>query len=91
MDDNSIFGLRKPLPRCKHLKIYRQKFGYNHHIFFGEADESGCDIYHYSISLLPLLKMCPPAQIKKERLEYSSYMENKEIMKLFGITETELL
>lgn len=84
MDDNSIFGLRKPLPRCKHLKIYRRKFGYNHHIFVGEADESGCDIYHYSISLLPLLKMCSPAQIKKERLEYSSYMENKEIMKLFN-------
>lgn len=84
MDDNSIFGLRKPLPRCKHLKIYRRKFGYNHHIFVGEADESGCDIYHYSISLLPLLKMCPPAQIKKERLEYSSYTENKDIMKLFN-------
>lgn len=83
MDDNSIFGLRKPLPRCKHLKIYRRKFGYNHHIFVGESDESGCDIYHYSISLLPLLKICPPAQIKKERLEYSSYMENKNIIKLF--------
>lgn len=84
MDDNSIFGLRKPLPRCKHLRIYRRKFGYSHHIFVGEADVSGCDIYHYSISLLPLLKMCPPAQIKKERLEYSSYMENKDIMKIFN-------
>lgn len=84
MDDNNIFGLRKPLPRCKHLKIYRRKFGYNHHIFVGEADESGCDIYHYSISLLPLLKMCPPARIKKEKPEYSSYMENKNIIKLFN-------
>lgn len=84
MDDKSIFGLRKTFQRCKHFKIYRRKFGYNHHIFVGEADVSGCDIYHYSISLLPLLKMCPPAQIKKERLEYSSYMENKDIMKIFN-------
>lgn len=84
MEIKSIQCLRNRLRRCRHLTVYRKLLGYNHHVFVGNVNQSGCDIYHCKFALAPCLKLYFPAQVTKERLEYSSYSQNREIQKIFN-------
>lgn len=84
MEIKSVQCLRNRLRRCRHLTVYRELLGYNHHVFVGNVNQSGCDIYHYKFALAPCLKLSFPAQVTKERLEYSSYSQNREIQKIFN-------
>lgn len=84
MEITSIQDLRNHLRRCRHLTVYRELLGYNHHVFVGNANQSGCDIYHYKLALEPCLTFFFPAQVTKERLDYSSYSNNREIKKIFN-------
>lgn len=84
MEIKDVLGLKHHLRRCSQLTIHRKKYGYNHHVFIGNVDHFGFDIYHYKIVLEPWWKLYLPAQVTKARLNYSSYSDDKEIKKIFN-------
>lgn len=83
MKIDSIRSLKDNLRPCRALKIYRPTFGYYHWVFIGNADQSGCDCYHYSGNVKPFLTFCTPGMITKSRINYSSYKESKKIKRIF--------
>lgn len=84
MEIKDVLGLKHHLRPCSQLKIHRRKYHYSHHVFIGSVDQFGCDIYQYKFVLKPWWKFYSPAQVTKERLDYSSYWDNKEIRKIFN-------
>lgn len=84
MEIKDVLGLKQHLRRCSQLKIHRKKYGYNHHVFIGNVDHFGFDIYHYKFVLKPWWKLYSPVQVTKARLNYSSYSDDKEIKKIFN-------
>lgn len=81
--------LKREIRPCRELVIQR-KLGYTHHVFVGEIDEFGCNIYQYSCSLESVLLYKPPGKITKTKL----YFENRscaEILHCYFDTEGKLL
>lgn len=72
MNINNIQELKNNLRRCREITIYRPRQNYYHHIFVGDANDFGCNLYHYKCNIASFW-FRPPAQIKKERLVYASY------------------
>lgn len=68
----SMTQLKREFRPCRELVIQR-KLGYTHHIFVGEVDEFGCNIYHYSCNLESAILYKPPGKITKTKL----YFENR--------------
>lgn len=72
---------------CRELIIPRKSYIYNHHVFVGEANESGCDLYHYASRNELLFNICPPGKIMKVRLNYQTYDTSSDILKIINFPE----
>uniref|UniRef100_K1Q7I4 Uncharacterized protein n=1 Tax=Magallana gigas TaxID=29159 RepID=K1Q7I4_MAGGI len=77
-----IIQFKREIQRCRELAIPR-KLGYTYHVFVGEVDYDGCDLYHITFALLPAFKLNFPGKIKKVRLNYATYEKCTEIHKIF--------
>lgn len=86
MNIYSIEDLKKYLRRCREITIYRPQLNYYHHIFVGDVNEFGCNLYHYKGNIASFW-FRPPAQIKKERLVFASYNDDIEEKKIFDFNK----
>lgn len=68
----SINQLKQEIRPCREIAIQRMA-GYKHHVFVGNVDEYGCDLYHYSCTLESALDYTTLGKIKRRTL----YFENK--------------
>lgn len=89
----NITDFKKEIRRCRELKIPRQmfNFSYTHHVFVGEVDDDGCDLYHSTIALLPAFKLNSPGKITKVRLDYTKYKTCKEVRKIFNFDNGDVV
>lgn len=74
----SIKQLKQEVRPCREIVI--QRIGYKHHVFVGNVDEYGCDLYHYSCNLESALEYNGLGKITRIKL----YFENRyceEILK----------
>lgn len=85
-----INQFKREIRRCRELAI-RRKLGYTHHVFVGEVDDDGCDLYHYAFALQPLWKFNSPCKITKIRLNYDRYETCKEIHKIFNFDNGDVV
>lgn len=77
----NIDQFKQDIECCREVRIFRP-WGYYHHVFVGDVDKNGCDIYHYASSLF--FKGFPPAKIIKVRLHYETYDTCSEILAIFN-------
>lgn len=61
---------------CRELAILRPFFGYTHHVFIGEVDETGCYIYHYTASFKSDHSI---GKVAKVRLDYENHQRVRRI------------
>lgn len=61
--------LKQEIRPCRELAIQR-KLGYTHHVFVGEVDEFGCNIYQYSCNLESAIRYKPPGKITMTKLNF---------------------
>lgn len=81
--------LKREIRPCRELAIQR-KLGYTHHVFVGEMDEFGCNIYQYSCNLESAIHYKPPGKITMAKL----YFEDRscaEILHYYFDKEDKLL
>lgn len=67
----SMTQLKREIRPCRELVIQR-KLGYTHHVFVGEVDELGCNIYQYSCNLESAILYKPPGKITKKKLDFEN-------------------
>lgn len=80
----NIGEFQQNIRSCIELRILRSNLSYYHHLFVGDVDTDGCDLYHYKgKSSLPFVSF-PPAQITKVRLQYVTYGSCSEILSIFN-------
>lgn len=65
----SMTQLKREIRPCRELAIQR-KLGYTHHVFVGEIDEFGCNIYQYSCNLESAIHYKPPGKITMTKLYF---------------------
>lgn len=73
----SMTQLKREIRPCRELVIQRE-LGYTHHVFVGEVDEFGCNIYQYSCNLESAILYKPPGKITKTTLDF----ENRSCAKI---------
>lgn len=61
---------------CRELEILRPFFGYTHHVFIGEVDEKGCNIYHYTAYFKSDHSI---GKVAKVRLDYENHQRVRRI------------
>lgn len=85
--------LKEKIRRCRELKIPRKNlnFSYTHHVFVGEVDDDGCDLYHYAPAFIPVFKLNSPGKITKVRLDYTKYKTCKEVRKIFDFDNGDVV
>lgn len=74
----NINQLKQEVRPCREIVI--QRFGYKHHVFVGNVDEYGCDLYHYSCDFESAIEYNGLGKITRIKL----YFENRsceEILK----------
>lgn len=87
----SIDQFKLEIRCCIELAIQRRKFGYTHHVFIGDVDDYGCDLYHYAFSVIPAFKFNSPGKITKVRLNYERYRACAEILSIFNFDNGDVV
>lgn len=87
----SIDQFKLEIRCCIELAIQRRKFGYTHHVFIGNVDDYGCDLYHYAFSVIPAFKFNSPGKITKVRLNYERYRACAEILSIFNFDNGDVV
>lgn len=80
----NIDEFQQNIRSCIELRIQRSKLGYYHHVFVGDVDTDGCDLYHYKSKSSLSFVSFPPAQITKVRLQYKTHNTCSEILSIFN-------
>lgn len=87
----SIDQFKLEIRCCIELAIPRRKFDYTHHVFIGDVDDYGCDLYHYAFSVIPAFKFNSPGKITKVRLNYERYRACAEILSIFNFDNGDVV
>lgn len=87
----SIDQFKLEIRCCIELAIQTRKFGYTHHVFIGDVDDYGCDLYHYAFSVIPAFKFNSPGKITKVRLNYERYRACAEILSIFNFDNGDVV
>lgn len=87
----SIDQFKREIRCCIELAIQRRKFGYTHHVFIGDVDDYGCDLYHFAFSVIPAFKFNSPGKITKVRLNYERYRACAEILSIFNFDNGDVV
>lgn len=87
----SISQFKQNIRRCRELKIPRTPFKYDHHVFVGNIDDAGCDLYHYTSKSSLSLKCSSAGKITTERLHYQNYIDDpkSKIRNIFDFSKNE--
>lgn len=87
----SIDQFKLEIRCCRELAILRRKLDYTHHVFVGDVDDYGCDLYHYAFSVIPAFKFNSPGKITKVRLNYERYRACADILSIFNFDNGDLV
>lgn len=85
----NIRRFKQDIKCCREVRIHRPFLGYYHHVFVGDIDKNGCDIYHYASGRF--IKGFPNGKITKVRLQYETYDTCSEILAIFNFNKGDVV
>lgn len=88
-DITNIRRFKQEIKCCREVRIHRPFLGYYHHVFVGDIDKNGCDIYHYASGRF--IKGFPNGKITKVRLQYETYDTCSEILAIFNFNKGDVV